>query len=58
MVSVRWNLESNLQAFDHHENLDFVAMALWVITAFFTRGWEVSSMRYAMYLASRIMAGM
>ena len=26
--SVRWKCESNLQAFDHHENLDLDAMAL------------------------------
>ena len=58
VVSVRWKLESNLQVFDHHENLDFVAMALWVMTALYTRGCEVSSMRYAMYLARRIIAGM
>ena len=52
-----WNLESILHAFDHQENLDFVAIAFWVITALFTKGWETSSVRYAIYLERHSIAG-
>ena len=54
VISVIWNLESILHAFDHQENLDFVAIAFWVMTALFTKGWEASSARY---LGRRSIAG-
>ena len=53
-----WNLESILHAFDHQENLDFVAITFWVMTALVTREWELSSVRYAIYLDRRSISGM
>ena len=42
----------------YQEYLDLEAMALCVMTAFWTRVLELSSTRYAMYFAKQIIAGM
>ena len=58
VVSVMWNSERSLHALDHQEYLDLEAMALCVMTAYWTMELELSLTRYAMYLVNRIIAGM
>ena len=56
VASVMWNSERSLHALDHQEYLDLEAMVLCVMTAFWMMGLELSSTRYAMYLANRMTA--